>query len=99
MLRDVEQTTPPLRGFPSLLRRGMVSSRSARVFEFGVKGPPALSGEIHDIPDRSQFVDSAFLDIGSQPWMPGIRVTDRTVAVASKSGYCRILVSFSVFAA
>jgi hypothetical protein len=25
MLRDFEQTTPPLRGFPSLLRRGMVA--------------------------------------------------------------------------
>jgi len=31
--------------------------------------------------------------------MPGIRVADRTVAIASKNGYCRILISFFVFAA
>jgi len=31
--------------------------------------------------------------------MPGIRVADRTVAIASENGYCRILISFFVFAA
>src|SRR5262245_15596698 len=76
-----------------------VDSHSGGIFECGVKGTSALSCEIHDIPDRSQLVDATFLNIGSQPWMPGIRVTDRTVAIASENGYCRILVSFFVFAA
>src|SRR5690348_16563778 len=75
------------------------SSRCARIFEFGIKSTPALSREIHEIPDRGQLVDAAFLDIGSQPRMPGIRVTDRTVAIAAENGYRGILVSFSVFAA
>ena len=81
-----------------LLQNGH-DSRSAKIFEFGVKGTSALSCEIHDIPDRTQLVNATFLDIRSQPWMPGIRVADRTVAIASENGYCRILVSFFVFAA
>src|SRR5215471_21392698 len=81
-----------------LLQNGH-DSRRAKIFEFGVKGTSALSCEIHDIPDRSQLIDATFLDIGSQPWMPGIRVTDRTVAIAGKNGNRRILVSFFVFAA
>ena len=42
-LRSFEQTTPPLRGFPSLLRRGMVSAFGQTVNR-GLRsnGPPDL---------------------------------------------------------
>jgi hypothetical protein len=77
----------------------LFNSRGARIFEFGVKSPPALSREIHDIPDGSRLVDTPFLDIGTQPWVPGITMTDRAVAISSENRYCRILVSFFVFTA
>ena len=54
------------------------------IFEFREKAAAPLPREIHDIPDRVQFVDPALVDIMSQPWMPGIEVAERAVAVSSE---------------
>src|SRR5262249_39353836 len=103
MLPRFTKETMPLPGpcvcFETMLTVDAHDSRSATIVECGVKGTSALSCEIHDIPDRTQLVNATFLNIWSQPWMPGIRVADRTLAIASENRYCRILVSFFVFAA
>ena len=54
------------------------------IFEFREKVAASLPREIHDIPDRVQLVDPALLDIVSQPWMPGIEVAERAVAVSGE---------------
>src|SRR5262245_40102848 len=72
---------------------------SWRIFELCIKISAALSSEVEHVPDRYQLIDAALLDLTRQPRMTGIGMPNRAVAIASEDRYCRILVSFFVFAA
>ena len=54
------------------------------IFEFREKLGAPLPCEVHEIPDWVQLVYSTLVDIWSQPWMTGIEVANRVVAVAGE---------------
>src|SRR5215204_4568931 len=69
------------------------------VLQLCVNLASSLPREIHDMPDGSQFVDTALLDILRQPRMAGIRMTDRIVTVLRENRYRGVLIPFFILTA
>ncbi len=69
------------------------------VVEVGVPVSATLRGEVHEVPDWSEQVDAALLDLGGHPGMRGIEVAQGAVGVAGENRNGGVLASFAVFAA
>jgi hypothetical protein len=52
----------------------------------GVPTAPALRGEIHEVPDRTEQINATLLNVGRHPRMPCVKVTQRTIGVARENG-------------
>src|ERR1700688_3876414 len=88
---------PVVRAVRDELRGGGVDFGT--VVEVGVPLAAALRGEVHEVPDWSEQVDAALLDVGGHPGMRGIEVTQGAVGVAGENRNSGVLTSFAVFAA
>ena len=55
------------------------------VVEVGVPLATALRGEVHEVPNWSEQVDAALLDVGGHPRMRGIEVAQGAVGVAGEN--------------
>jgi hypothetical protein len=60
---------------------------------------PPLRCEIEDIPDGTQQIEAALLDITGHPRMGAIEVTNGAVTVPREDRDCRVLIPLAVFAA
>lgn len=69
------------------------------VLETGVPLSTAFRSQVHEVPDGSEQVNAAFLDVGSHPRMGGIEVAQGAVGVAGENGNGGVLISFAVLAA
>src|SRR6516225_4200193 len=65
----------------------------------GVPTAPALRGEVHEVPDRSEQVNATLLNVGGQPRVRCVKVAQGTLGVAGENGNSRVLMAFAVFAA
>src|SRR5205814_3756088 len=59
----------------------------------------ALRRQVHQIPNRIQFVDAALPKSRREPWMPAVKMAQRAVTVSGENRDRRILTSFAIFAA
>ena len=68
------------------------------VVEVGVPVAAALRGEVHEVPEGSEQVDTALADIGGHPRMRGVEVAQGAVGIAGENGNGGVLTPFAVFA-
>ena len=69
------------------------------VVKAGVPVATALWSEVQEVPDGSEQVDAALLNVGCHPRMRRVKVAQRAVGVAGENGNGRVLMPFAVFAA
>src|SRR5947207_21237 len=82
--------------------RGRALSRgvdSGAVLEAGVPVAAALRGEIHEVPDGSEQVDTALLDVWGHPRMRAVEMAQGAVGVAGENGNGGVLMPVAVLAA
>lgn len=66
------------------LRRDVVDLGT--VGKAGVPTASALRSEVHEVPDRSEEIDAALLNVGRHPGMRCVKVTHGTRSVARENG-------------
>ena len=54
---------------------------------------------LYEVPDRSEQIDAALLDVGRHPGMRRVEVAQSAVGVARENGNGGVLTTFAIFAA
>src|SRR5437588_8416254 len=69
------------------------------VIEVGVPIATALWGKVHEVPDGSEQVDAALLDVWPHPRMRTIEMAQGAIGVAGEDGDGGVLMPVAVLAA